>query len=217
MRILEHGLWEENKVRSRSNAARRNLNSTQVTIHMSTTVMASRMPKTTGWCVASQRAAMTRPSSNRLASTLDKGSGEVLMAARVVVLAAWLLAASVPPMSAATRASVVLSAPKTPAASAAPAGIRITLLTRSHSESSPGILSAKKLDEQQCPTRRQHHGVLQHLQSGRQGDPARSSHGTHQEHHGVQTETTGPTKRSSQRQQAGHVERLQGLVHSVCS
>ena len=38
---------------------------------------------------------------------------------------------------------VALSAPKTPAASAAPAGMRSTLWNMSHSESTPGILSAK--------------------------------------------------------------------------
>jgi hypothetical protein len=35
------------------------------------------------------------------------------------------------------------SAPKTPAARAAPAGMRIAVWTRSQSESSPGILSAQ--------------------------------------------------------------------------
>ena len=45
---------------------------------------------------------MTAPSSARLMATLVKGSGDVLMAARVVALVAWAVAASVPPMSAAT-------------------------------------------------------------------------------------------------------------------
>ena len=72
-----------------------------------------------------------------------KGSGDVLMAARVVALAAKLVAASVPPSSAATKAIAPPSALKTLPASAAPAGMRMTLCTTSHNESSPGILSAK--------------------------------------------------------------------------
>ena len=85
----------------------------------------------------------TRPSSSRLRPTLVKGSGEALAAARVLVLAAWLVAARVPPSSAAARPMVALSAPSAPAASAAPAGTRSTLLTRSQIESTQGILSAK--------------------------------------------------------------------------
>ena len=138
-------------MRRRRNAARRNLNRIQVTIHISTSAISSRMPKTTGWLVASQTAPITRPSSTRLMATLEKGSGEVLMAARVLVLAAWLLAASVPPSSAATTAMVALSAPNTLAARAAPAGTRTTLLTMSHSESRPGILSAKNSTNSSAP------------------------------------------------------------------
>jgi hypothetical protein len=47
---------------------------------------------------------------------LLKGSGEVLMAARLVALAAKLVAASVPPSRAATSAPRPLSAPNTAAA-----------------------------------------------------------------------------------------------------
>ena len=76
---------------------------------------------------------------------LEKGSGEVLTAARAVALAACDVAASVPPASAAIRLQVALSpvqAPRAPAASAAPAGIRMKVCTVSHSESTTGILSA---------------------------------------------------------------------------
>ena len=81
------------------------------------------------------------PASDR--PMFENGSGEVLTAARVVAFAAWLVAASVPPSSAAATAQVDGSAPNTPAASAAPAGMRSTVCTRSQSVSTPGILSAK--------------------------------------------------------------------------
>ena len=72
-----------------------------------------------------------------------KGSGEVLIAARLVALATWLVAANVPPINPANKPIAALSAPNTPAAKAAPAGIRITVCTTSHNESRPGTLSAK--------------------------------------------------------------------------
>ncbi|MCY1376663.1 hypothetical protein D9M69_641720 [compost metagenome] len=65
------------------------------------------------------------------------------MAARVVALAACAVAAKPPPSSAATTAMAPWSAPNTLAASAAPAGMRMAVCTTSHSESRPGILSAK--------------------------------------------------------------------------
>ena len=55
------------------------------------------------------RAPTTSPSSNRLADTLENGSGEVLMAARVVVLATWLLAAGGRPDEALALARLGLS------------------------------------------------------------------------------------------------------------
>src|SRR5690606_38376318 len=81
----------------RRHTARRNLNKAQMVIHMSTTTSASNTANSMGCCVASHKAATTTPSSTRLMPMLEKGSGEVLMAARVLVLAAWLVAASVPP------------------------------------------------------------------------------------------------------------------------
>ena len=66
---------------------------------------------------------------------LENGSGEVLTAARVVILAAWLVAARLPPSSAAIQPIAWLSAPSAPAASAAPAGMRITVCTASQTES----------------------------------------------------------------------------------
>ena len=49
---------------------------------------------------------------------LENGSGEVLAATRVVALAQWLVAAGVPPSSAAVVVMVALSAPMAAAASA---------------------------------------------------------------------------------------------------
>ena len=73
----------------------------------------------------------------------ENGSGEVFTAARVVALATWLVAASVPPISAAAIAQLAWSAPNTEAASAAPAGMRTTVWITSQTLSTPGILSAK--------------------------------------------------------------------------
>ena len=64
-------------------------------------------------------------------------------AARVVALVAWLVAASEPPRSAAIVVQVAPSPPNTAAASAAPAGIRISVWSASQSVSAPGILSTK--------------------------------------------------------------------------
>jgi hypothetical protein len=97
---------------------------------------------------------------------LLKGSGEVLMAARLVALAAKLVAASVPPSSAATSAPRPLSAPKTAAASAAPAGMRITPCTTSH-RIQAGDLVGKEFNEHHKAADAQHHRMRQHLQSGR--------------------------------------------------
>ena len=52
------------------------------------------------------------PASDK--AMLEKGSGEVLAAARVVALAVCAVAASVPPSSAATAAQVAWSPPNTP-------------------------------------------------------------------------------------------------------
>ena len=80
-----------------------------------------------GCAIDSHKPAGTRLSSTSDAPTLVNGSGEVLIAARVVALAVKLVAASVPPTSAATSDKTPLSTPKVAAASAAPAGMRITL------------------------------------------------------------------------------------------
>ena len=128
---------------TRLNSCRKKRQQTRISQTLSTRTTASTATKINGCATAAHRPSGTRPSSIRDAPTLLNGSGDVLMAARVVALAVKLVAASVPPRSAATKAMAPLSALKTLAASAAPAGIRMTLCTTSHSESSPGILSAK--------------------------------------------------------------------------
>ena len=74
---------------------------------------------------------------------MENGSGEVLIAILAPALVKWLLAASVPPTIAAARVHAGGESPNTLAASAAPAGIRTSVCARSHSVSTPGILSAK--------------------------------------------------------------------------
>jgi hypothetical protein len=99
---------------------------------------------------------------------LENGSGEVLTAARAVILVAWLVAARLPPTSAAIQPMAALSAPSVPAASAAPAGMRMKVCTASQTESTKRDLVGEELDEQHEAAGRQHARVLQHLQAGRQ-------------------------------------------------
>ena len=98
---------------------------------------------TSGCAHDSHKPAGTRPSPSSDRPMFENGSGEVLTAARVLALAAWLVAASVPPSSAAATDQLPWSAPNTDAASAAPAGMRTSVCSKSHSVSMPGILSAK--------------------------------------------------------------------------
>ncbi|MNW11136.1 hypothetical protein D3C71_2085110 [compost metagenome] len=64
--------------------------------------------------MASHTTATTRPSSKNDSPQLEKGSGEVFTAARVVIFVASAVAESDPPSSPATTAMVALSAPNTP-------------------------------------------------------------------------------------------------------
>src|SRR4051812_36352968 len=81
-------------------------------------------------------------SSEKEANQFEKGSGDALIAARLPALAKWVPAAMVPPRMAAATETEVSLAPNTPAANAAPAGIRIKVWTASHRLSSHGSLSA---------------------------------------------------------------------------
>src|SRR5207248_9919001 len=90
-------------------------------------------------------------SSANDAAQLENGSGDVLMTARPPAFAKWLPAASVPPKIAAAIIVADDESPNTLAASAAPAGMRTSVWTRSHSESTPGILSAKNSTKHMKP------------------------------------------------------------------
>ena len=82
-------------------------------------------------------------------------AGDVFTAARVLALATWLVAASVPPSSAASSAHCCCSPPSTPpntpAASAAPAGTRMTVCSASQAESTSGTLSATNSTSRSAP------------------------------------------------------------------
>ena len=82
-------------------------------------------------------------SSPNDAAQFESGSGDVLIATRLPDLVKWLPAASVPPSIAEVSVHAGGESPKTPAARAAPAGMRSNVCTRSHTESKPGTLSAK--------------------------------------------------------------------------
>ena len=117
--------------------------STQTTTIETTTTAASTTSATTGCAHESQSITGTAPSPRSERAMFENGSGEVLAEARVVSLAAWLVAASVPPISAAAVTQLAWSPPNTAPASAAPAGMRTKVWTASQRLSRPGILSTK--------------------------------------------------------------------------
>ena len=71
--------------------------------------------RTRSGCANDEPQRSPAPTRRRAATApmFENGSGEVLTAARVVALATWLVAASVPPSSAATAVQVAWSAPNT--------------------------------------------------------------------------------------------------------
>src|SRR6185295_18857169 len=85
----------------------------------------------------------TAPSPSSDSAMFENGSGDAFADARVVSLAAWLVAASVPPISAAAVTQLAWSPPNTAAASAAPAGMRTNVWIASQTLSRPGFLSTK--------------------------------------------------------------------------
>src|SRR5439155_27364108 len=116
------------------------------TVSTATTINAA-----TGCENASHRTVPTASSTPSEAAQLENGSGDVLMTARPPAFTKWLPAASVPPNIAAAIIVADDESPNTLAASAAPAGMRTNVCTRSHSESTPGILSAKNSTKHMKP------------------------------------------------------------------
>src|SRR5215510_8653341 len=110
-----------------------------ITINPMTTTMAAIV----GCARARNATAATKPSSDRLSAQFESGSGLALTATRVPAFAKWLLDASAAPMNAAAvcAAGLALAAEVT-AMNAPPAG-RMMVCTRSQTESTHGILSAK--------------------------------------------------------------------------
>src|SRR5688572_19970611 len=132
-----------NVPRSRSIVARTNRHTIRITHTMTTISSASTISAATGCSHASHSTTPTARSSPNDAAQFENGSGDVLIAIRLPVLARWLPVASVPPRIAAASVHAAGASPNTLAASAAPAGMRTNVWTKSHIESIPGILSAK--------------------------------------------------------------------------
>src|SRR5262245_31716878 len=82
-------------------------------------------------------------SSTIEANQLLKGSGDVLINTRVPAFVACDAALKLPPKSPAAIDMAGFTSPTAPAASSAPAGIRMNVCSASHAESTPGVLSAK--------------------------------------------------------------------------
>ena len=139
---------------------------------LSATSTATTASAATGCANASHSSVPTASSSPKDAVQFENGSGDVLMTARLPALARWLPAASVPPRIAAASIDADDESPNTPAASAAPAGMRTKVCTMSHSESTPGILSAKNSTKHMKPDAASTNGCDQHAEARRQVDPA---------------------------------------------
>src|SRR5436190_19735951 len=86
--------------------------STQTTTIETTTTAASTTSATTGCAKESHSINGTAPSPRSERAMFENGSGEVLAEARVVSLAAWLVAAGVPPMSEPAGTVLAWGAPK---------------------------------------------------------------------------------------------------------
>src|SRR5262245_830472 len=95
-------------------------------------------PATTGYASASVMSAATRPSSSRLTTTFDAGSGDTFTRSRVDALAPCAVNASAPPTSASTIVDVDRSLLEN---SHAPASGRMNVCTASHVLSTYEILS----------------------------------------------------------------------------
>ena len=102
----------------------------------------------------------------------ENGSGEVLAEARIVSLVAWLVAASVPPISAAAVTQLAWSTPNTAAASAAPAGMRTKAWSASQTVSRTGNLVDEELDEEHRAAHAEDHRMGEDGQVAGQRDPA---------------------------------------------
>ena len=114
------------------------------------------------------------PSSD--SAMFENGSGEVLTAARVVALATWLVAASVPPSSAATVAQVAWSAPNTAAGErGAGRDADRRVCTMSQTRVDAGDLVGEELEEQHQPARAEHPRLLQQRAARPAGRPSRVS------------------------------------------
>jgi hypothetical protein len=118
---------------------------------ISAMIASTTTPAASGWTTASHNRPPTARSSVSDAVQFENGSGDVLITARLPAFVKWLPAASVPPRIAAVSIIADDESPNTPAASAAPAGMRMSVCTTSHSESTPGILSAKNSTKHMKP------------------------------------------------------------------
>ena len=125
---------------------------------ISKTMRASTISAAIGCANASHSTVPTARSSPSDADQFENGSGDVLINARLPAFAKWLPAASDPPTMAAASVAAALESPNTLAASAAPAGMRMNVCTKSHTESTPGILSAKNSTQNMNPDAMSTHG-----------------------------------------------------------
>ena len=133
---------------------------------MKTMKNASTTRKAIGYLNASQIAASTTASSVNDAAQFENGSGDVLMSARPPALVKCVPAVIVPPRSPAATVIALSESPVAPAASSAPAGMRMNVCTESQKLSSPGILSARNSIESRNPAAPITHGCCSTCRPG---------------------------------------------------
>ena len=107
--------WTIWPLRMRRSKRAKNCHSTQTTTSEATTRAARATSAITGCTHDSQSMNGTALSPSSDSAMFENGSGDVLAEARIVSLVAWLVAASVPPISAAAVTQLAWSPPKTAA------------------------------------------------------------------------------------------------------
>ena len=148
-----------------------------------------------GCAQASHSAAGTvaSPSSDR--PMLENGSGEVFTAARVVALARWLVAASVPPSKAAAVAAVALIGAEYARRQRRAGRDAQQRVQQVPQRVDAGNLVGEELDEEHHAAGHEHHRMLQQAEPGRQFDPAHPARHAGQEEHRVEAQAAGPAER----------------------
>ena len=142
----------------------------------------------------------------------ENGSGEVLAEARIVSLVAWLVAASVPPISAAAVTQLAWSPPNTAAGERRAGGDADEGVDRVPDAVEARDLVDEELDEEHHAAAPRTIGLGEHVQVAGQRDPAEPARQAGEEDDGVEAQAAGPAEGGGDGDELGQVE-----VHGVLS